>query len=241
MSPLLLRIPAYSCLLLDFVGHSITNRCSPCGAVTRLHPVSSANSFPSCVESAVFHSSLSPLYLRVWESRETVLYIYSQQERSCSVVLGVVFNADRGLTGFHGSTDFFCAGCCVSVSTGSGANSSVTGSASAVVVGDANVTYFLAASTFSAAAFAWAGVASATCLVKISSAVSTSAFSSGSSGISAISSSSESTMHDDEARVDLTTCFCATLLTCNYFKKREILDGPSMSSTFLSLFLVLSK
>ena len=66
----------------------------------------------------------------------------------------MVFNADLGLTGFQGSTDFFCAGGCVSISTGSGANSSVTGSASAVVVLAANVTYFLASSTFSAAAFA---------------------------------------------------------------------------------------
>jgi hypothetical protein len=53
--------------------------------------------------------------------------MYNQQERSCSVVFAVVFIADRGLTGFQISTDFFCAGGCVSVSTGSGANSSVTG------------------------------------------------------------------------------------------------------------------
>jgi hypothetical protein len=73
MSPLLLRIPAYSYLLLDFVAHSITSLYSPCGAVTLLHPVSNPKSFPNCVESAVFHSSLFPLYLRVYESRETVL------------------------------------------------------------------------------------------------------------------------------------------------------------------------
>ena len=65
MSPLLLRIPAYNYHLLDFVGQSITKRCSPGGAVTLLQPVSSAKSFPSCVESAVFQSSLFPLYLRV--------------------------------------------------------------------------------------------------------------------------------------------------------------------------------
>jgi hypothetical protein len=155
--------------------------------------------------------------------------------------LVVVFKADRGLTGFHISTGYFGVVCGVSVSTGSGALSSTAGYASLVDVSAAKVTDFFAYSTLVAASFAWAGVTSATCLFRISSAVSTSSFSSGSSGISAISSSSESTMHEDEARVDLPTCFCATLLTCNYCKKREILDGPSMSSTCLSLFLVLSK
>jgi hypothetical protein len=71
ISPLLLLIPAYSYLLLDFVGQSSTNRCSPGGAATLTQPVSRANSFPNYLEISAFQSSFSPLYLRVCLSRDT--------------------------------------------------------------------------------------------------------------------------------------------------------------------------
>jgi hypothetical protein len=68
ISPLCFLIPSYSCLLLDFEGHSNTKRCSPGGAFTLMHPVTKAKSFPSWAERAVFHWSRSPLYLLAWIS-----------------------------------------------------------------------------------------------------------------------------------------------------------------------------
>jgi hypothetical protein len=63
--PLLRLIPAYNILLLAFEGQFSTKRCSPGGAFTLMQPVVRAKSYPNCLSSAVFHSSRSPLYLRV--------------------------------------------------------------------------------------------------------------------------------------------------------------------------------
>lgn len=68
ISPLCFLIPSYSCLLLDFDGHSNTKRFSPGGAFTLIHPVVKAKSYPSWAERAVFHCSRSPLYLLAWIS-----------------------------------------------------------------------------------------------------------------------------------------------------------------------------
>jgi hypothetical protein len=115
ISPLFLLIPSYSILLLDLDGHSTTNLCSPGGAFTLLQPVVMAKSFPSCVESAVFHCSLSPLYRLVYMSLVTSLYRYSQHERSGSYIFvsflvcvdchisGVVFVVVCGITGCIGA------------------------------------------------------------------------------------------------------------------------------------------
>jgi hypothetical protein len=61
MSPLCLRMPSYSYLLLDFDGQSNTRRISPGGAFTLLHPVVREKSYPRCLDRASFHCSRSPL------------------------------------------------------------------------------------------------------------------------------------------------------------------------------------
>jgi hypothetical protein len=82
--PLFLLIPAYNNLLLAFDGHSSTSLYSPGGAFTLTQPVVRAKSFPRWASRAVFHSSLSPLYLLVCISLEDSLWIYNQQDRSGS-------------------------------------------------------------------------------------------------------------------------------------------------------------
>jgi hypothetical protein len=97
ISPLCLRMPSYSCLLLDFDGHSITNRISPGGALTLLHPVVREKSCPRCFDRASRHCSRSPLYLRDYMSLEILLYMYNQHPLSGSTVFVVVLV----LVGFH--------------------------------------------------------------------------------------------------------------------------------------------
>jgi hypothetical protein len=84
MLPLCFLIPSYSCLLLALEGHSITNRFSPGGAFTLIHPVINAKSYPSWAVRAVFHCSRSPLYLLAWISLVISLCRYSQHDRSGS-------------------------------------------------------------------------------------------------------------------------------------------------------------
>jgi hypothetical protein len=63
--PLCFRRAAYSDLLLVFDGHSNTRRSSPGGAFTLLHPVVTAKSSFRWFDTASFHYSLSPWYLRL--------------------------------------------------------------------------------------------------------------------------------------------------------------------------------
>ena len=62
--PLLRRIAVYSNHCADFDAQSIAIRCSPFGVATLLHPVRTAKSFPSYLESSWFQSSTLPVYLR---------------------------------------------------------------------------------------------------------------------------------------------------------------------------------
>jgi hypothetical protein len=89
ISPLCLRMPVYSSLLLALDGHSRTSLVSPGGALTLVHPVISAKSFFRCFDSASFHYSRSPLYLRFYISLVTLLYIYNQHDRSGSCCVDV--------------------------------------------------------------------------------------------------------------------------------------------------------
>jgi hypothetical protein len=89
ISPLCLRMPSYSCLLLDFDGQSITNLISPGGALTLLHPVVREKSYPRCLDRASFHCSRSPLYRRDYMSLEILLYMYNQHALSGSTVFVV--------------------------------------------------------------------------------------------------------------------------------------------------------
>jgi hypothetical protein len=60
--PLCFLMPSYNYLLDDLEGHYRTRRYSPVGALTLVHPVDRAKSFPRCADRADFHCSLSPLY-----------------------------------------------------------------------------------------------------------------------------------------------------------------------------------
>ena len=60
IGPLFLLIAAYSWRLNAFEAHSIAMRFSNLGVATRIHPVSSAKSLASCLESALFQSSTLP-------------------------------------------------------------------------------------------------------------------------------------------------------------------------------------
>jgi hypothetical protein len=88
--PLCLRMPSYSYLLLDFDGQAITNRISPGGAFTLVHPVVREKSCPRWLDRASFHSSRSPLYRRDLLSLDVLLWMYNQHALSGSTVLVVV-------------------------------------------------------------------------------------------------------------------------------------------------------
>jgi hypothetical protein len=79
---------------------------SPGGAFTLVQPVMSAASFPKCFDSASFHCSRSPLYLRFLMSLVTLLCMYSQHPRSGSTVFTVYFY----LTDCHFSVVFDFSG-----------------------------------------------------------------------------------------------------------------------------------
>jgi hypothetical protein len=89
IAPLCLLIAVYNYLRLAFDGQSRTSLISPGGALTLTHPVVRANSSPRCFESASFHYSLSPKYLRFDISLVVLLYKYNQHDRSCSFTWGV--------------------------------------------------------------------------------------------------------------------------------------------------------
>ena len=100
--PLCFRRAAYNDLLLAFDGHSNTRRSSPGGAFTLLHPVVSAKSSFRWFDTASFHCSLSPWYLRLLISLVVLLYRYNQQERSGSFTTDVFL----ALVGFQISLVF---------------------------------------------------------------------------------------------------------------------------------------
>jgi hypothetical protein len=92
--------------------------------------------------------------------------------------------------------------------------------------------------SFVAAFFASTGVIIFTALSSMSSAVS---ISSSASGSTSGSESSESDSIVADARVVRVTFFWDTKSTFSYCRNLVHFAGPSMSSTFFSLFLVLSK
>jgi hypothetical protein len=97
IAPLCLLMAVYNYLRLAFDGHSKTNLISPGGALTLTQPVVRENSSFRCFESASFHNSLSPKYLRFEISLVVLLYTYSQHDRSCSFTWGVYLT----FVGFH--------------------------------------------------------------------------------------------------------------------------------------------
>ncbi len=84
IAPLCLLMAVYNDLRLAFDGHSKTSLISPGVALTLTQPVVRENSSFRCFESASFHNSLSPKYLRFYISLVVLLYTYSQHDRSCS-------------------------------------------------------------------------------------------------------------------------------------------------------------
>jgi hypothetical protein len=58
--PLLRLMAVYSYLRDDFEAHSMAIRVSLFGVATRVHPVRSAKSLPSCFDSVWCHSSTLP-------------------------------------------------------------------------------------------------------------------------------------------------------------------------------------
>jgi hypothetical protein len=138
-------------------GQFSTIRISPGGAFTLVHPVMRAASYPKCFDIASFHCSRSPLYRRFLMSLVTLLCIYSQQERSGSVVVTFYLC----LTDVHFSGAFYFSGTDVVVY-----GWVVAGSSVGFLEFSANVTMFLAvflaSMIVSAAFFASAYVVSST-------------------------------------------------------------------------------